>query len=151
MDVKFQLIDHAHPGLKRLKLRQADQDELDIVLPGLPTHRQLKVCVRQSRGAWLIYVKRQLVGVFGITEVRCGTASPWMLGNDLIFKYPLTLMKTSRRIIDGMLNTYHILANFVDARNHRHIRWLKMMGFKFEPRNDRRVGKHLLHYFYKRR
>ena len=61
----------------------------------------------------------------------------WYLGSDKSLKHPKSLVKGGREYVTKWLEKYNVLCNAVDARNKRHIAWLKHIGFKFvkEPVN----------------
>ncbi len=52
----------------------------------------------------------------------------WMLSTDRIYEYPVEFVIQSRKIIAEA--PFHILTNFMDARNTRHKKWLQWQGFK---------------------
>jgi hypothetical protein len=78
--------------------------------------------------------------VNGITEAMFGVSSYqqpegygviWYLGSDESFKHPVTLVKGGREYTRKWLQKFDVLYNIVDARNVRHIAWLKHIGFIF--------------------
>lgn len=61
-------------------------------------------------------------------------ACPWMIGAKGLEKHAKAFMKMSRPFIDRMNQRHKYLRNFVDARNEKAIKWLKVMGFRmFDP------------------
>lgn len=59
------------------------------------------------------------------------TGKPWLLGTDQVAKHAKSLCSLSREHINIWLDRYELLENYVDSRNHLHIKWLKHMGFEF--------------------
>ena len=72
---------------------------------------------------------------FGVTPISTitGHGSPWMVGTNHLDSCAAGFLKASRLIIFGMLRSWPVLTNFVDARNERAIRWLKWLGFTIFP------------------
>lgn len=60
----------------------------------------------------------------------------WFLGSDEVFKHPVTLVKSGREFVQKWLKKYTVLYNAVDARNTRHIAWLRHIGFIFTDSVD---------------
>lgn len=78
--------------------------------------------------------------VYGKTEAMFGVSSykqpegygvVWYLGSDESFRHPVTLVKGGREFVSKWLEKFNVLYNTVDARNLRHIAWLKHIGFTF--------------------
>lgn len=78
--------------------------------------------------------------VYGKTEAMFGVSSykqpegygvVWYLGSDESFRHPVTLVKGGREFVSKWLEKFNVLYNTVDARNLRHIAWLKRIGFTF--------------------
>lgn len=53
----------------------------------------------------------------------------WMVSTDVIYEHPYEFARTARHILSIYHDRHQVLTNFVDARNTRHIRWLKWQGF----------------------
>lgn len=79
--------------------------------------------------------------LFGIDPIvgETDAAVVWALATPAIYRYPVEFVKTSKRIWDHFHKRYSILTNFVDARNVRHIKWLRSLGCVF-PRRIERFG-----------
>lgn len=76
--------------------------------------------------------------MFGVTSFQQpkGYGAVWYLGSDVSFKYPIALVKGGRQYMEEWLQKFNVLYNRVDARNLRHIEWLKCIGFKFTDKTD---------------
>lgn len=71
------------------------------------------------------------VGPLPIPGVK-GVGAVWLLGSDEIADIQVEFLRMSRGWVDAMHGSdYPLLMNFVDARNARHIKWLKWCGFTF--------------------
>lgn len=71
--------------------------------------------------------------MFGVSSFNQpeGFGAVWYLGSDESFKHPIALVKGGRKYVEEWLQKFKVLYNRVDARNLRHIEWLKCVGFKF--------------------
>lgn len=91
----------------------------------------------KSELCWVGIWEDDPVTVFGVRRVSMlsDEGTPWLLGTDRIFEKAI-----KRRFIElsipyvylEMLRRFDYLENFVDARNLKSIRWLKMIGFTVE-------------------
>ncbi len=57
----------------------------------------------------------------------------WMLGAKGLRKHPVAFLKGSRTWVEGMLDKFGHLINYVDERNQRSLKWLKWLGFTVHP------------------
>lgn len=75
---------------------------------------------------WGVARVGSLVGIQG---------TPWMLASDLIDRHRRQLVVQPRKYLPKMLDSFAILTNYVDARNHASLRWLARWGFRIsKPR-----------------
>lgn len=76
--------------------------------------------------------------MFGVStyEQPEGYGVVWYLGSDESFRHPVTLVKGGREYVEKWLEKFNVLYNAVDARNLRHIAWLKHIGFTFTESTD---------------
>lgn len=73
----------------------------------------------------------QVICMFGVGH-ECplsGIRAPWLLGTRLVDKHAGQFLRTSRPMFKAMQWRYPALANYVDARAARTIRWLSWLGF----------------------
>lgn len=95
-------------------------------------YRVLRLSVAVSSHHWaFIAADGEPVAVFGVAPVSLisGIGTPWLLGTERVFAFPGVLIREGRRYLQAMRNVYPSLANHVDARNVKSIRWLKHLGF----------------------
>lgn len=111
------------------RMRQADIDE--VAACGHAPIGALEMSVARSSHSYTATADGEVACMFGVVPLSLlvGIGSPWMLGTDLVPKYPGAFIKHSAPYIRGMLEAYPHLFNFVDARNAKAIRWLKRVGF----------------------
>jgi hypothetical protein len=115
-------------------MAEADADEVYAV--GLGPYRALKDSLDRSAVAWTGMVNDEPVCMFGVTpiDILGGIGSPWLLGTDKVKRYGLTFLRLNKQYIPKMLDVFPRLVNFVDVRHEVAIRWLKWLGFEFDPK-----------------
>lgn len=60
-----------------------------------------------------------------------GAAVAWLVSSPRIYEHPVEFTINARDGFNEAHERYELLTNFIDARNERHLKWLKWMGFKF--------------------
>lgn len=77
----------------------------------------------------------KLLCLFGFVphELMGDTASPWLIGTDMLQENTKALCREARRYLDKAQQLYPKLVNYVDARNAPSIRWLHRLGFTIDP------------------
>ncbi|MGA2937286.1 MAG: hypothetical protein ABSF52_09340 [Syntrophobacteraceae bacterium] len=115
-------------------MSQADREEVAAAV-GMGPYRALKDSLERSAVAWTGLMNDEPVCMWGVTplDILGGIGSPWLLGTDQVQKYGFTFLRECKRRLPAMLELFPVLANYVDARHGRAIRWLKWLGFKFDP------------------
>lgn len=117
-----------------LRLRKADYDE---VFAGCGrVYKALRLSYLGSMLCKAVECDDGLVCVYGVSmidptkQIGC----PWMLGTKLLDgkhrRAPLLIGKECLRSMADLFPGG--LMNYVDARNHKSIRWLKWLGFQFD-------------------
>lgn len=66
------------------------------------------------------------------------TGTPWMLASPLPFTplWSRVFLRSSKETVDHWQARFPLLANYVDARNVTHIKWLRRLGFNFIRRDE---------------
>lgn len=114
------------------RLRKADRDEV-LAAGGVEPLLALPAIVREGREVYACGLADD-----GIPELLWGldpipfcddTAVIWLLSTDRLYDYPVEFVTASKKGLEEAHQRYPILTNFIDARNTRHIRWLRWMGF----------------------
>jgi hypothetical protein len=116
-------------------MSEADRDEVAAAV-GMGPFRALADSLERSVAAWTGMVDdARPVCMFGVTplDILGGIGSPWLLGTDEVKKYGLAFLKLSRGYVPRMLDLFPVLVNYVDVRHEVAIKWLKWLGFKFDP------------------
>ena len=71
--------------------------------------------------------------IFGVERA----AVIWLLSTPRIYAHPVEFVMRSKAIFEEAHQRFDLLTNFIDARNTRHIQWLKHLGFTMLRRVDK--------------
>ena len=71
------------------------------------------------------------VCIFGLSPacIVLGQGSPWLLGTDEVERYAFAFLRRNKAMVRRWLDITPVLENWVDARNHGSIRWLRWLNF----------------------
>ena len=69
----------------------------------------------------------QIIGMYGISK----HGIIWFLGTDEMENNPFYFVREGKKVINKWLKTHKTLWNIVDSRNRTHIKWLEVIGAKF--------------------
>jgi len=113
-------------------VREADRLELWAAAMHTPT-QTMESSLKISDMAWTGLIDGIPVCMFGVAPVGFigNVGRPWMVGTDLLDKYPFVFLRRCRKCVKMMLDLYPMLENYVDLRNKKAIGWLKWLGFSF--------------------
>ncbi|AUO78205.1 hypothetical protein RSEGYP2_48 [Ralstonia phage RsoP1EGY] len=129
-------------------LRQEDAEEIAHV-NGLPAEMNLLLGFRTSARLYAVVWGDETVAVFGIGGVPGVIGFPWMLASPSLSKIRKSFLRECRGYVEGMLQEYRHLENYVWAKNEVHIQWLKWLGFEFEPAAPFGINDEPFHRFYR--
>ena len=128
-----------HVHAMRGHVRQADIDELwdgyevtpeEAMLHGLRTTDYPIACLAGDT----------VLCVMGVVRGDGGWSVPWMVAAQEVEQHRREFLKESRRVLGILFRLYGPMHNYVDARNHRCIVWLRWCGFRLEA--PAAYGKH---------
>lgn len=115
-------------------IRKSDVEEV-YAATGLDITEALIVSFNSSYHCWVTEADGELVAIYGVSpSPNPFVGIPWMLATDDIYKHKKQLLRQSRDIVNQMQSIFPVLTNFVDERNTKSIRYLKMLGFEFPKR-----------------
>jgi hypothetical protein len=115
-------------------MRKADVEEAAAATDTGPC-RALRESLVRSDLAWTGLVDDRPVCMYGVCpiDILGGKGSPWLLGTDEVERYAVTFLRANKRYVAQMLDLYPHLENYVDVRNELSIKWLRWLGFQFDP------------------
>lgn len=122
-------------ALEKLKviaggLRLVDRDEALAATGGDP-EAILVQSYDLSTHAWFIYDRHgEVIGIMGAAPgPKSGVGVVWMMGTDGLEREWVGVARQTRRYLEDMHGAYHLLWNYIDARNELSINWLLWSGF----------------------
>lgn len=133
-----------------LKLRKADQDELEAA-SGLSAKAALVSSVADCVGkVWLSSCDGQPFMVSGVepSPFKPGEGTIWAVGTDLITGGGIDIIRWAKGHVASMGEGFTKLSNFMDRRNVVHRRYVESLGFTFTGR-EVYFGPHVFDYFEK--
>lgn len=111
------------------RLRQADVQEWKAAV-GLSPEVALRIGL-SSGEAWAMLVDGQVEALLGVSAVANHSyfGLVWMVATDAIFDHRRDLLRMTPEVLTMLHDRFPLLGNYVDARNSKHIAWLKRAGF----------------------
>lgn len=115
-----------------LNLRAADRDECEAL--GHYGPDSVRIAVKHAFETDAGRIDGETICLFGLglPLIFGHIARPWMLGTDGIEDHPIIFLKHSRGVISRWFERYPVLENWIDARNHVSIAWLKWLSFTID-------------------
>lgn len=107
-------------------------DRLEVSLCGHEPEEGVRRSIASSTHAWAARIGGELICILGVAPVSMlgGVGSPWLLGTDLVARWPAAFMRQARDGVQEMLRLYPHLINFVHVDNALAIAWLRRAGFR---------------------
>lgn len=75
----------------------------------------------------------RVVFIAGIADAGPGQGVPWMLASDLLTKVSRPFLRECREGLAEMSEGYDVIYNVAWSKNETHLRWLRWLGFEFQP------------------
>jgi hypothetical protein len=104
---------------------------------GLDPRQGLLDSVRCSEVSWAALFDGEvgaMVGARTTARTLLGTAGEvWILSGTAVDRNPRAFMRSSRQVLEQLLQQWDSLSNVVDTRYEASLRWLKWLGFSFAP------------------
>ena len=93
------------------------------------------------------------IAMFGIAcdQIISRKAVVWLLASDDLVKIQKRFLRYSKTFIYIMLDRYPYLENYVDVRNEKSIKWLKLCGATIEKPEPYGADQKMFSHFYFRR
>lgn len=134
---------------KHIQLREAIQSDVDYLSANISEDDNLEILAygwSNAKEAFTeafasCFTKNFTAEVDGVPAAMFGvqkesilgnTATVWFLGTCDVGKYPIEMVKASKRGLSAFLLENRFLVNYVDARYKKTFRWLKCLGFEFD-------------------
>lgn len=107
-----------------------DKEEVRIASGGLSPLAGLQDSFSRSVRAWSIINNDKVVGMFGVSHFEYPIGSAWLLTDGSITSFSKKFLRGCREYIREMHRYYPALMNYIDERNLKTRKWLKVLGFK---------------------
>lgn len=113
-------------------IRQADADEIEA-MAGLAPLEGLAHSVANSHVAYSMMAGDTPVAIYGARRLTDGIGMVWLLASTGVLKHTTSFLRNSIEYTDRLHQEAgcHTLANYTDARNTVHHKWLRFTGFTF--------------------
>ncbi len=114
-------------------LRGADRREIELVELDTIDQVLMQSILESPDFCWAGFINGQMAALFGVGpcgDDQPGVGVPWMVGTDILTRYPKIFLQTCRPYVEQMKGSYPMLANMVHAENEKSIRWLEWLGFQ---------------------
>lgn len=144
------------------KIRKATEEDVEYVIENMRDQDRNEILASHGKFAftelrnaahdddsWVGEVDGNIICLFGVAplSIIAGGGMPWMVSTKGLTKYAKTFLPRSKEWIDGKLEEYGHLSNYVDERNTVAKRWLKWLGFELEDPKPYGVNKLPFHRF----
>lgn len=132
MELKYEAPTEWH--IQALLADLAKDDEQELLAQGVRPEWGVRASIEQSSEVVAISNEGGLGCITGLVETS-GLAPqvyPWLLGTNYMQKFPLQVMRVSRKLIRRWTSLHPYMYNYVDQRHTRAIAWLAALGATFE-------------------
>jgi hypothetical protein len=116
------------------RLREADRREIKAS-SGLAPEEALTLSFMASRKSWAAVHNGRCEAIFGVAPwpLTPGLGSPWMLASEAFDQIPrATVARQTAKFVSECEREFPLLANYVDARHTKSLRWLLWAGFQVD-------------------
>ncbi len=129
-------VEAARPGhVNRIANRMRSIDRLECAAFGHTAKQGVRGAFNASFMCWTAMRHGEPEAMFGlvIASVLAGVGRPWLLGTDRLEEGMRELVTWSPRFVEAMQRETPTLENHVAVENARSIRYLRRLGFAFDP------------------
>lgn len=81
-------------------------------------------CIKDRRGS--------IIGAGGVIPLWRGVGEVWLAATDEMKKYPITMTKACRRLLDDLRSGFHRIQMTALKSEPGHVKWAKLLGFHEE-------------------
>lgn len=134
--MRIEVVPADYPDAADITMRLRESDVLELSrLSREDPWTAIRSSIEGDGEAWIAKVDGSPEIVFGCgkTALLGGRAHPWLLGTDVVDQLAFPMLRTTRTYVRRWAQEHRLLENLVDATNVRTIRWLKALGFTFDP------------------
>jgi hypothetical protein len=132
MELNYEAPEERH--IQALLADLAKDDEQELLAQAVRPEWGIRTSIQNSTEVVAISNGANLGCIVGLVETGglSPQVYPWLLGTNYMQRYPLTIMRISKRLIKRWTAQHPYMYNFVDQRHKRAIAWLSALGADFE-------------------
>jgi hypothetical protein len=97
----------------------------------------LSLSLSSPENRWVVTLGDRICGVFGLTLFEDGKMGvPWFVANKIHIASHADrgiFLRTSREVVDLMTSRCEYMMNVVSLENTKSLKWLRWLGFKYDP------------------
>lgn len=126
---------------KKMKIRQHDIDECNLLYPGADPYELLALSWQQSKDRFKIQREGQVLFVGGVTPMADGVGfCIWGIGTEAMdeLKNQLYVLKEGRKLIKELVSKYYRLSNNCSS-DPGQVRAMELLGFTVKPTKDPKI------------
>lgn len=120
------------------KIRPMDRFEFEVMSRGKPIDEAFRMLMRKSGKCMIARVDGEIAAVWGIARpvIVARDGHPWMAATDLIDRPSVRkeFLRRTRQELLALSGGFSHLWNLVYVENKIAIRFIKWIGFKFDPK-----------------
>lgn len=122
------------------------EDEEECRAGGFSPSEAVADSIRRSTEAYTVEWEGEVLAYWGVREdcIIGGRASVWMLSTPAMDRHPRWAARTSRYLVNELLEDHYYLSAFVDTEYTRSIRWLEWLGFERGTKLGRFMEMHIV-------
>ena len=118
-------------------IRFPDRKEIFAAAGWVNAYDCIRASARLGGTAYAGLVDGEVACILGVhRHTQMSTKGiPWLLTTHVVDKHPRLFLRYTRQGMEEIKQTwdFDVLENYVDARHHEAIRWLKWLGFTIHP------------------
>lgn len=132
MEIKFTQTTEA--DLEELAANILPADKTEILAMGFSVDWALRNSLKTSLEAVTCRANGEVACVTGVCQsiALSDTVAPWLISTPIILANPRPQLHYSRLILNKWRAEHPYMANYVDTRHFRAVRWLKWLGANLE-------------------
>jgi len=98
---------------------------------GKSPKKALRLALTASTEIWTAKIDGRAEAMFGlvVTNALCGVGTPWLLGTDVLYRHPRTMIRAGDSFVRRWFDSTGQLSNYVSKDNTRALRLLRRWGF----------------------
>jgi hypothetical protein len=114
------------------RMRREDADEVEAT-GGFTPLEAILTSMRYSEEAWTATFDGEVAAMYGVARLARRNGAAWLLTSDLVERHAKTFWKACCRELPKLFERWDVLANAIDQRHEKAVRWARRLGFFLFP------------------